>query len=149
MPFDDVLAATNISASGMAAERMRMEVVAHNIANASSTRTAEGGPYRRKDLVFAAVLGESRRSLSTGDTTRLGGVEVVDMVDDMSDPIPVYEPGHPHADSKGMVQYPNVRLPVEMTNLITASRAYEANVRVALTFKQMMENSLTLMRGGA
>ena len=149
MPFDDVLAATNISASGMAAERMRMEVVAHNIANASSTRTAEGGPYRRKDLVFAAVLGESRRSLSTGDTTRLGGVEVVDMVDDMSDPIPVYEPGHPDADANGMVRYPNVRLPVEMTNLITASRAYEANVRVALTLKQMMEQSLVLMRGGA
>ncbi len=148
MGFDDVLAATNISASGMAAERLRMEVVANNIANAASTRTPAGGPYRRQDLVFAAVLGDSRRA-GPGGAPRLGGVEVVDTVEDPSDPIPVFEPGHPDADAKGMVQYPNVRLPVEMTNLVTASRAYEANVRVAQTLKQMTEQSLVLMRGGA
>jgi flagellar basal-body rod protein FlgC len=148
MGFDDVLGVTNISASGMAAERMRMEVVANNIANASSTRTPNGGPYRRQDLVFAAVLGDSQRASSDG-TPRMGGVQIVDMVEDKSEPIDVYEPGHPDADGNGMVKYPNVRLPIEMTNLITASRAYEANVRVATTLKQMMEQSLTLIRGGA
>ena len=148
MAFDNVLGAANISASGMTAERLRMEVVAHNIANASSTRTAAGGPYRRQDLIFAAVLDEGQKSGSSA-TSRLGGVRVVDVVEDQSDPLSVFEPGHPDADKNGMVQYPNVRLPLEMTNLITASRAYEANVRVALTFKQMMEHSLTLLRGGA
>jgi flagellar basal-body rod protein FlgC len=148
MGFDDVLAVTNIAASGMTAERMRMEVVADNIANASSTRTASGGPFRRHDLVFSAVLGETRGA-GTHATPRLGGVQVVDTVEDQSEPIMQFEPGHPDADANGMVKFPNVRLPVEMTNLITASRAYEANVRVATAMKQMMEQSLTLIRGGA
>jgi flagellar basal-body rod protein FlgC len=146
--FDDILGVTNISASGMSAERLRMEVVANNIANASSTRTPNGGPFRRQDLVFQAVLGDAQRSSGDG-APRLGGVEIVDMVEDSSEPVRVYEPGHPDADKDGMVKYPNVRLPVEMTNLITASRAYEANVRVAMAVKQMMEQSLTLIRGGA
>jgi flagellar basal-body rod protein FlgC len=148
MGFDDVLGVTNISASGMSAERLRMEVVANNIANASSTRTPDGGPFRRRDLVFASVLGDSQRARSDG-APRLGGVEVVDTVEDTSEPIGVFEPGHPDADTNGMVKYPNVRLPIEMTNLITASRAYEANVRVAQAMKQMMEQSLALIRGGA
>jgi flagellar basal-body rod protein FlgC len=148
MGFDDILGATNISASGMSAERLRMEVVANNIANASSTRTPNGGPFRRQDLVFSAVLGDSQRA-GPGGSPRLGGVEVVDMIEDTSEPIEVFEPGHPDADPKGMVKMPNVRLPIEMTNLLTASRAYEANVRVAQTLKQMMEQSLVLIRGGA
>jgi flagellar basal-body rod protein FlgC len=146
--FDDVLGVTNISASGMSAERLRMEVVANNIANASSTRTPDGGPFRRQDLVFQAVMADARRAGDDG-APRLGGVQVVDTVDDPSEPVNVYEPGHPDADKDGMVKYPNVRLPVEMTNLVTASRAYEANVRVAQAVKQMMEQSLTLIRGGA
>jgi flagellar basal-body rod protein FlgC len=148
MGFDDVLGATNISASGMSAERLRMEVIANNIANASSTRTPNGGPFRRHDLVFSAVLGETERT-GRGGAPKLGGVEVVDMIEDPSEPIELFEPGHPDADAKGMVKMPNVRLPVEMTNLLTASRAYEANVRVAVTLKQMMEQSLLLIRGGA
>jgi len=148
MGFDDVLSVTNIAASGMSAERLRMEVIANNIANASSTRSPNGGPFRRQDLVFAAVLGDSQRAKVDG-TPHLGGVQVVDTVEDKAEPIPVYEPGHPDADANGMVKYPNVRLPVEMTNLITASRAYEANVRVAVALKQMTEQSLILIRGGA
>lgn len=149
MGFEDTLAVINIAATGMSAERMRMEVVANNIANAASTRTANGGPFRRQDLVFSAVMGEAQAASGPRGTPHLGGVRVVDTVEDPSEPILQYEPGHPDADANGMVKYPNVRLPVEMTNLITASRAYEANVRVATTWKQMMEQSFVLIRGGA
>lgn len=144
MAFDDVLAATNISGSGMAAERLRMEVVANNIANAFSTRSADGGPFRRQDVVFAAVL---NGSLGKGRPAGgLGGVEVAGIVEDPSEFVRVYEPGHPDADADGMVSYPNVHLEVEMTNLITASRAYEANVRAAQALQRMHEQSLTLLR---
>jgi flagellar basal-body rod protein FlgC len=145
MGFDDVLASTKISSSGMSAERLRMEVVANNIANAFSTRSANGGPFRRQDVVFGTVLDSHLRA--GGSQPGLGGVEVLDVVEDPSEFTRVYEPGHPDADADGMVNYPNVHLPIEMTNLITASRAYEANVRVAQSFKQMMEQSLTLIRG--
>jgi flagellar basal-body rod protein FlgC len=146
MPFDDVLSAGKISSSGAAAERLRMEVVANNIANAFTTRTPDGGPFRRQDLVFASVL-QDRMKRSSAGSSRLGGVEVVDIVDDPSELIQVYEPGHPDADADGNVLYPNVHLPIEMTNLITASRAYEANTRVATTMQRMHEQSLALIRG--
>jgi flagellar basal-body rod protein FlgC len=145
MGFDDVLASTKISASGLSAERLRMEVVANNIANAFSTRSTDGGPFRRQDVVFAAVL-DDRVRLSRAQPG-LAGVQVLDVVEDPSAFIRVYEPGHPDADTDGMVTYPNVHLPIEMTNLVTASRAYEANVRVAQAFRQMLEQSLTLIRG--
>jgi flagellar basal-body rod protein FlgC len=145
MAFDDILTATSISGTGMAAERLRMEVVANNIANAFSTRSTDGGPYRRQDVVFAAVLngklGGPGRSGSG-----LGGVEVAEVVEDLSAFQRVFEPGHPDADADGMVSYPNVHLETEMTNLITASRAYEANVRTAQAMQRMMEQSLALIR---
>jgi flagellar basal-body rod protein FlgC len=142
MAFDDIFAATNISASGSSAERLRMEVVANNIANAFSTRTPEGGPYRRKEVVFAAVLND-RLHAGSG----LGGVEAVDIVEDPSDFIRVYNPGHPDADRDGYVNMPNVQLPAEMVNLITASRAYEANLKVLQAFRQTAEQALTIARG--
>jgi flagellar basal-body rod protein FlgC len=145
MAFDDVLAATNISGTGMAAERLRMEVVANNIANAFSTRSPNGGPFRRQDVVFAAVLNNKLGGLGRPGSG-LGGVEVTDVVEDQSEFIRVHEPGHPDADADGMVSYPNVHLEVEMTNLITASRAYEANVNAAKTQQRMMEQSLALIR---
>ena len=145
MPFDDVLAATNISASGLSAERLRMEVVANNIANAFSTRSADGGPFRRQDLVFAAVLRERARAGGRGLAVP-GGVEVVGAADDPSEFPRVYNPGHPDADAEGFVTMPNVHLPIEMVNLITASRAYEANLRVLQSFRQAAEQALTLAR---
>jgi flagellar basal-body rod protein FlgC len=151
MPSGGFLSATNISSSGLSAERMRMEVVANNIANAYSTRTAAGGPFRRQEVVFSAVLNHhAGRPAGRGAGARagssLGGVEVVGTEDDPSPLHRVHNPGHPDADADGFVDMPNVELPVEMVNLITASRAYEANLRALQTFKQMSQQALTLMR---
>jgi flagellar basal-body rod protein FlgC len=143
--FDQILGATNISASGLSAERLRMEVVANNIANAFSTRTPDGGPFRRQDVVFSTVL---KGRLRGGDANpqQFGGVQAVDIIDDPSDFIQIYNPGHPDANTDGYVSMPNVRLPTEMVNLMTASRAYEANMRVLQFFRQMAEQALTLGR---
>jgi flagellar basal-body rod protein FlgC len=144
MGFDDLLSATNISASGLSAERLRMEVVANNIANASATRTPQGGPFRRQDVVFEAVLNNHVRGGGHGEA--VGGVRVADVVDDPSELPRVYNPGHPDADPQGFVTMPNVQLPVEMVNLMTASRAYEANLRVLQAFRSQVEQSLQLLR---
>ena len=138
-----LFAGADISASGMSAERQRMEVVANNIANANATRTAEGGPYRRKQLVFSAALD------AAGNAAGLRGVEVVGVRDDMSDFVEVPGNGHPDEDQEtGMLKLPNVKLPNEMVDLITASRSYEANLKALTTFKQMIEQTLQLLRGG-
>ncbi len=146
MAFDDMMAAANISASGLSAERMRMEIVANNIANANSTRTPGGGPFRRQDLIFSSVLDSRLRSNIPG-LGKLGGVRVVGVQDDDSEFPRILNPGHPDADSEGYVQMPNVHLPIEMVNLMTASRAYEANLNVLRSFRQMAEQALTLARG--
>jgi flagellar basal-body rod protein FlgC len=143
--MDALFSALDISGSGCAAERLRMEVVANNIANAFSTRTPDGGPFRRKEVVFSAVL--NHQFGSQAGTSPYGGVKTDGIIDDTSDFIRVSQPGHPDADSDGMVSLPNVQLPVEMVNLMTASRAYEANVKAAQSFQKMMEQSLTLMKG--
>jgi flagellar basal-body rod protein FlgC len=141
MPFDTLFAAGSISGSGMAAERLRMEVIANNIANANSTRGPDGDPFRRQDVVFAEVLGRE-----VGGQKALKGVEVVDVVDDPAEFPRVYQPNHPDADAEGYVRLPNVQLPIEMVNLLTASRSYEANLKAAQTFRQMNEQALTLLR---
>src|SRR5262245_17665055 len=145
MGFDQMFATTNISASGLSAERFRMEVLAHNIANANSTRSPNGGPYRRQNVVFASVLNEHVGN-SSADAAKFGGVQVVGIADDPSELPRVHNPGHPDADADGFVVMPNVYLQVEMVNLITASRAYEANLRVLQSFRQMAEQALTLAR---
>jgi flagellar basal-body rod protein FlgC len=143
--FDDMLGALNISGTGMTAERLRMEVVANNIANASSTRTANGGPFRRQDVVFAAVLNH-QLGLGGFRNNHFGGVQVQEIVDDPSPFNRVYSPGHPDADGEGFITMPNVSIPLEMVNLITATRAYEANLRVAQAFRQSAEQALGLAR---
>jgi flagellar basal-body rod protein FlgC len=136
MAFGDLFRGLTISGTGLSAERLRMETIAHNIANAFSTRTPDGGPFRRQDVVFSAIQGKE-----------LGGVEVVGLQPDPSELRIVHQPGHPDADAEGNVQFPNVHLPMEMVNLITASRSYEANVRAAQLFRQMSEEALALLRG--
>lgn len=155
MAFNDIFSATNISASGLSAERYRMEVVANNVANAYSTRTPQGGPFRRKEVVFSAVLDDRLQSAATGRSARqpripgierLGGVHVDGIVDDPSELPRVYTPGHPDADRQGFVTMPNVQLPIEMVNLITANRSYEANLKVLQAFRQQAELALLLLR---
>lgn len=141
-----MLSAADISASGLAAERQRMEVVANNIANAHTTRTADGGPYRRQQVVFATAL-QSALGSSASSTRSLGGVHVVGIQPDMSKLERVLNPGHPDADEDGYVTMPNVKLPNEMVDLMTASRAYEANLKALRTFRKMAEQALSLLRG--
>src|SRR5579884_223445 len=142
MHGNPLFAAADISASGLAAERLRLEITANNIANAFSTRSASGGPYRRQDVVFSAVLNQRLGGIRSG----LGGVQVAGIVEDMSEFHRVHNPGHPDADKDGYVTMPNVDLPVEMVNMITASRAYEANLRAMQFFRQMTEQSYSLLR---
>jgi flagellar basal-body rod protein FlgC len=141
--FSKLFAAADISASGMTAERMRMETVANNIANANSTNSVEGGPYRRQQLIFSAMMDGS-----AADSTGLRGVKVIGQESDQSPFVKVYAPGHPQADENGMVLMPNVKLPNEMVDMITASRSYEANLKALTSFKEMVEQTLTLLRGG-
>src|SRR5205814_5203028 len=101
MAFEEAFSSLNISGAGASAERLRMEVVANNIANAYSTRTPEGGPFRRQDVVFSSVLDQRLRGNRAAGN--LGGVRVVDVVDDMSEMPRIYNPGHPDADDKGFV----------------------------------------------
>lgn len=143
MSFDNILSAFQISSSGASAERFRMEVVANNIANAMTTRTSGGGPYRRQEVVFAAVLDDRLRH---GVGPGLGGVRVEEVQADPSELPRVLNPGHPDADADGYVTMPNVQLPLEMVNLITANRAYEANIKVAQALRQLVEQALTLGR---
>jgi flagellar basal-body rod protein FlgC len=145
MAFDDLLVSGNISASGMTAERLRMEVIASNVANALSTRTSAGGPYRRQDVLFEAVMQDQ---LGTGAQTGpiFSGVRVSGVQDDPSELPRIHDPGHPDADSEGFVTMPNVFLPIEMVNLMTASRAYEANLKVLQTLRQQLEQTLTLLK---
>lgn len=136
--------AIDISASGLSAERVRMEITANNIANAGTTRTANGDPYRKQSVVFSAAM-QQAAGRSEG---QFQGVEVVGIEGDMSEFPVVYNPGHPHANADGFVQLSNVKIPEEMVDLITASRSYEANSRAISLFKEMVEQTLSLLQGG-
>ena len=132
--------------AGLAGERLRMEVAANNIANIHSTRTAEGGAYRRQQVAFAAIMNNSI-SPEASAIGNLQGVQAVAVVDDPT-PLPlIYDPGHPDANAEGFVEMPNVKLPTEMVDMVTASRAYEANLKSLETFRQLAEQALALLRG--
>ncbi len=132
----------DVSASGLAAQRARMETVASNLANAETTRTPEGGPYRRRDVVFQAVpAAGSFRSALDGAVMK---VKVSGVAIDPSPPKLRYQPGHPDADAQGFVAYPNVEVPVEMVNLVGAARSYEANVTVIEATKAMLLRALEI-----
>jgi len=136
---------TQIASSGLAAERLRMEVAANNIANANSTRTADGTPYRRQQVVFSAAMQKAMGKSIDGDN--LTGVTIDGVQDDMSELPKLYSPGHPHADADGFVTMPNVKLPHEMVDMMTAARAYEANLKSLQVFRNMTEQSLSLLKG--
>lgn len=128
-----------ISASALAAQRERMNVIASNLANAHSTRSEEGGPYTRKDVMFAAEpMGP--------DGSALAGVKVTGVVKDSSPYNMVYDPGHPDADAEGFVAMPNVNVIEEMVNMMMAFRAYESSVTAFNTSKAMFQKTLELGR---
>ena len=128
------------AASGMSAERVRIDTIAKNIANAQVTHTPEGGPYRREVVHFAPIV----RSTGFGKSENLG-VRVAGVRADDSTPFErIHDPSHPDADADGWVNYPNVNTTREMADLITAVRAYEANLDVASSFVRMAERVLRL-----
>ena len=147
MGFGRLLSTTDISASGLAAERLRMEIVANNIANVHTTSTPGGGPYRRQQVAFSSAMSESLGREADSVSRSLGGVTVKGVTRDDSELPVVYNPGHPDADEDGFVKMPNVKLPMEMVDLMTASRAYDANLKSLTVFRQMAEQSLSLMSG--
>lgn len=146
MTFGNVFAPIDISTSGLAAERLRMEVVANNIANANSTRSAGGGAYRRRQVVFASMYDQFVTAGGRVKSDQLGGVKVMGVQEDQSELNRIYQPGHPDADPDGFVTLPNVKIPHEMVDLMTAGRAYEANLKVLRHFKEMAEQALSMLR---
>jgi flagellar basal-body rod protein FlgC len=134
----------NVSASGMSAQRQRAEVIVENIANADTTRTPDGGPYRRKDVIFeSADVGRSFSSVLNGE---LSGVRVAEIQTDDSEPLRRYNPGHPDADKDGYVAMPRVNPAEDMVDLMGASRGYQANVAAVSAVKDMIHRSIDLLR---
>jgi flagellar basal-body rod protein FlgC len=134
--------ALDASGSALSAERLRMDVTAENLANAQSTRGSDGtGPYKRKEVVLEQAGSSFADSLQAARGVRVAGI-----VEDSTPPRRVYDPGHPDADAQGYVTMPNVNTVTEMTDLIGASRAYEANVTAMQTAKSMFARTLDLLK---
>jgi flagellar basal-body rod protein FlgC len=138
----------SVSASGMSAERQRAEVLTENIANADTTRTREGGPYRRRDVVFQSeqVGSPFASTLRSEFDAQSTGVTVGEIVIDQSEPDRRYLPGHPDADKDGYVAFPRVNTAQDMVDLLGASRSYQANVSAVTAVKDMIQRSIDLLR---
>ncbi len=139
----------NINASGMSAERLRLDVISENIANANTTRTKEGGPYVRKNVIFTEKVSTADSFGEVLNRTISGignGVKVTAITKDTdTDMNLVYEPSHPDADENGYVLYPNVNIVTEMTDLIDASRAFEANTTAFEASKNVASRGLSIL----
>jgi len=141
------MTAFQIGSSALQAQRLRLDIISNNIANAETTRTAAGGPYQRQDVVFSASdqaitpgnlsVFNSNSTLSNQVNASLQGVKVDKIITDTSPGTKVYDPTHPDADSKGYVTYPNVNMVVEMTNMLSASRSYEAGLSIVDAARSM------------
>ena len=140
-PSNGFFTGMRICATGLTAERERMDVIAENLANARTTRTADGGPYRRKVVLFEPILQDVE-----GEERSVGVKATRVEVDRVTDFERVLDPGHPDAGPDGMVTYPNVNTVMEMADLITAMRAYEANLTAQENFVKMAERALDLLR---
>ena len=136
----------SIGASGMAAQRTRAELLVENLANAETTRTPEGGPYRRKDAVFASAPSDSPFASVFDTEMQAGGVTVAGIATDSREPERRYLPGHPDADAEGYVAFPRINPAEDMVDLLGASRGYAANVAAITAVKDMIERSLDLLR---
>ncbi len=130
------LTGIHATASALTAEQTRLEIVAQNIANAYTTKGADGGPYKRKYVTFESVLG--------GMNNHERGVRVASIQPDPGKGEMIYNPGHPHANAEGILELPNVKLPIEMVDLMSASRAYEANLSVARNSRTLAAKALAI-----
>lgn len=130
----------DIATSGLTAQRTRLDVIAQNLSNVNTTKTAEGGPYKKKMVSFETILKE------TQDGLKAQGVQISQIVEDNSPGTLVYNPTHPDANEQGYVEMPNVNTVEELTNMISASRAYEANVTSFNTMKNMITKALEIGR---
>ena len=141
-----------ISASGLSAQRLRLDIISNNIANAQTTRTAAGGAYKRQDVVFMPQGGQS--PIQGAIASRIpglqpapnGGVQVAQIITDQTPGQQVYDPTNPDANAQGYVTMPNVDLVTEMTNMLSATRSYEANLTVVEASKQMALKALEIGR---
>jgi len=145
MDFFDAL---NTSSAALSAQRLRMNLISGNLANVGTTRTQQGGPYRRKEAVFAAQPVEQsfKRILADRRNDYLSTVQVAAVIEDPNPPVMKYDPQHPDADEKGYVAMPNINLMEEMVNMISATRSYEANVTALQAAKDMALNALEIGR---
>ena len=143
MNFIDAL---QISASGLTSQRLRMNVVSSNLANSHTTRTPEGGPYKRKDVVFSAKPLETsfQRMMKSQINEKLSEVKVVGVIEDPRPPVIKYDPQHPDADEKGYIALPNINVVEEMVNMMSATRSYEANVTAVNATKRMALKALEI-----
>lgn len=137
MTNDSFFKSVEVCSSGLKAMQARMDTIAQNIANAHVTRGEGGDPYRRQAVVFETIMDKNDAS---------GGVRVKEVVSDSSPFTEVYNPGHPDADEEGILRMPNVKVPLEMVDMISAVRAYEANLNLIKTFKAMFERALNMGR---
>lgn len=142
----DLLKSLKISSSGLSANRKRIETISSNIANAQTTRTAEGGPYRRKEAVFGSEPArDSFSEVLEGEIdAQAQTVHVTEVVHDNAPPVLKYDPTHPDANEEGYVAMPNVNVMKEMADMISAQRAYEANISALNTTKSMALKALEI-----
>jgi len=137
----------NINASGLTAQRLRLDVISNNIANANTTRTEQGGPYRRHRVIFQEIMDEKYGNgarLYTSKAQKSQGVRVLSIEEDNSPLKPVYDPNHPDADEAGYVMMPNVNIVTEMVDMISAARSYEANITAINSAKNMISKTLEI-----
>ena len=137
----------DIAATGLTAQRLRLDIITENIANAETTRTEEGGPYRRKSVSFESIPTLATFDQILGGYTQTKGVRVAEILTDNSAFPVVYDPTHPDADAAGYVEMPNINTIEEMTNMISASRSYEANVTAFNAMKAMATKALEIGKG--
>lgn len=144
----DFMTALDIGASGLNAQRTHIDIISMNLANIKTTRTPEGGPYRRKSVVFQAqpLDSEFTKAMRTELEREIMGVKVTGVVTDQRPFKMVYDPGHPDANAQGYVSFPDINVVEEMTNLMTALRTYEANVSIITSVQTMFNRALELGR---
>ena len=139
-----IMTAMEVGATGLTAQRRRLEVMISNLVNANTTQPQGVEPYRRKDVLFSAV--NMRDSFDSMLDNAVNGVKIQEIVSDASDPIMRYEPDHPHADERGYVAYPNINAMEEMVNVMSATRSYEASLQAMSMAKEMLQRTLDILR---